>query len=35
MAFVEQEVPRVVGQFLRERSEAKQAGTVYPVGKEA
>ncbi|HET7030460.1 MAG TPA: MarR family transcriptional regulator [Candidatus Limnocylindrales bacterium] len=35
MAFVEQEVPRVVGQFLRERAEAKQAGTVYPTGKEA
>ena len=35
MAFVEQEVPRVIGQFLRERAEAKEAGTVYPVGKEA
>ena len=35
MAFVEQEVPRVVGEFLRERAAAKQAGTVYPTGKEA
>jgi DNA-binding transcriptional regulator GbsR (MarR family) len=35
MAFVEQEVPRVVGEFLRDRAQAKQAGTVYPTGKEA
>jgi len=35
MAFVEQEIPRVVSQFLRERAKAKKAGTVYPVGKEA
>jgi hypothetical protein len=25
----------VVGEFLRERAEAKQAGTVYPTGKES
>lgn len=35
MAFVEQEVPRVIGAFLRERAAAREAGTVYPVGKEA
>jgi DNA-binding transcriptional regulator GbsR (MarR family) len=35
MAFVEQEVPRVVGEFLRERAEAEQVGTVYPTGKES
>lgn len=35
MAFVEQEVPRVVGEFLRERAAATEAGTVYPTRKEA
>jgi DNA-binding transcriptional regulator GbsR (MarR family) len=34
MAFVEQEVPRVVGQFLRDRAAAKQAGISDPAGKE-
>ena len=35
MAFVEQEVPRQISAFLRERAAAQEAGTVYPVGKEA
>jgi DNA-binding transcriptional regulator GbsR (MarR family) len=35
MTFVEQEVPRTIAQFLRERSAVKRAGTVYPVRKEA
>ena len=35
MAFVEQEVPRVVSQFLRERAKARKTGSVYPVRKEA
>src|SRR4029079_10563276 len=34
MAFVEQEVPRVIGEFLRDRAAAKQAGITYPAGKE-
>src|SRR5215212_7039249 len=34
MTFVEQEVPRTVGQFLRERAAAEKAGTVYPARKE-
>lgn len=35
MAFVEHEVPRQIAAFLRERAAAHEAGTVYPVGREA
>jgi DNA-binding transcriptional regulator GbsR (MarR family) len=35
MAFVEQEIPRQISAFLKERAAAHGAGTVYPVGKEA
>jgi DNA-binding transcriptional regulator GbsR (MarR family) len=35
MGFVEQEVPRVVGDFLRERAAAKHREAVYPAGKES
>ena len=35
MAFVEQEIPRAISAFFRERDAKKQGGTVYPTGKEA
>src|SRR3954470_15380420 len=35
MAFVEQEVPRLVGKFLRDRAVTRQQQTVYPAGKES
>ena len=35
MAFVEQEVPRLVGEFLRDRSGQHHREAAYPAGKEA
>ena len=35
MGFVEQEVPRVIGEFLRERAAGKHREAVYPAGKES
>ena len=35
MAFVEQEIPRQISAFLKERAAAHGAGTVYPAGKES
>jgi DNA-binding transcriptional regulator GbsR (MarR family) len=35
MTFVEQEVPRVVGEFLRDRAAGKHPKAAYPAGKES
>jgi hypothetical protein len=35
MTFVEQEVPRVIGEFLRDRAAGKHSKAGYPAGKES
>jgi len=35
MTFVEHEIPQQIAAFLRERAALREAGTVYPVGKES
>jgi DNA-binding transcriptional regulator GbsR (MarR family) len=35
MTFVEREVPRVVGEFLRDRAAGKHGKAAYPAGKES